>query len=205
MCRYTCQPTPPTQHKLLVSASKDRSIRVWRIDAAAKHGDALLCLPTAHRDVVRAVAIVDGQLYSTGRDKTLRLWEQEEDGDGDVGDADGRSVAPGGSFKCARSLAAHTEEVLTLTARADGGWPRHAPLQLGGQSGLLFSASRGGEVRIWDRESLVCLDAWVVHSSAVHALLVRDDCLISASGDGSIKVARAAPARGRAELPPQTA
>jgi len=74
-------------------------------------------------------------------------------------------------------------------------------------AGLLFSASRGGEVRIWDRESLVCLDAWVVHSSAVHALLVRDDCLISAGGDGAIKVARAAPPRGRHahDLPPQTA
>ena len=119
---------------------------------------------------------------------------------GDSGDGDG-------SWVCAKSLAAHTDEVLTLAARDGGAWPRHAPLQLGGHAGLLFSASRGGEVRIWDRESLVCLDAWVVHASAVHALLVRDDCLISASGDGSIKVARAAPPRGRAgaEIPPQTA
>ena len=204
---------------------------MWHVDTSARSAEALCCL-SAHRDQVRALALVGGgggghdgscALYSSGRDKMLRLWEptptaaSEADGGngGNGGDGGGggngggshSSLASSSGWHCTRGLAAHTDEVLTLTAKTGGAWPRHGALQLGGSVGLLFSASRGGEVRIWDRESLVCLDAWVVSSSAVHALVVRDDCMITASGDGTIKVARAAPARerGGARAPPQTA
>ena len=220
---------PPREHErreapLILSASKDRSIRMWRLTMQAGRGSMSIggemvhCLPTAHRDVVRAVALVGDTFYSTGRDKTLRLWEPSSRDASDAAALDGRAVGgpaatdgggvPSGAlWRCARSLAAHTDEVLSLVAKPDGAWPRHASAQLGGGAGLVFSASRGGEVRIWDRESLVCLDAWVVHSSAIHALIVRDDCLLSAAGDGTIRVTRAAPprAKGGEQVPPVTA
>ena len=203
---------------IVASASKDRSIRLWQVEPGGAAAAALGCIAPAgsaaagvasggglaHRDVVRALCFVGGDLYSSGRDKTLRLWQR----DASVAEAaTTASAASAVAWQCARSLTAHTDEVLALAAESHGAWPRRAPLQLGGQAGLLFSASRSGEVRIWDRESLVCLDAWVVHASAIHALLVRDDCLISASGDGTIKVHRAAPARikGGEQAPPQTA
>ena len=159
--------------------------------------------------MVRALAVVGSDLYSTGRDKTLRLWQRQcgEGAGEEAAAAPAAQAEAARSWCCARSLAAHTDEVLALAAEPHGAWPRRAPLQLGGQSGLVFTASRSGELRIWDRGSLVCLDAWCVHASAIHALLVRDDCLISASGDGTIKVHRAAPMRGPGyrEAPPQTA
>ena len=222
----------------LASSSKDRSVRLWLLEAGTTFGSPLssslnatpLCTlgppqsSTAHRDVVRALAVVGADLYSTGRDKTLRLWQQQQQqqqpngapieptaaapsANQSIRAARAPALAPpaDGGWVCARSLAAHTDEVLALVAQRQGAWPRRAPLQLGGSAGLLFSGSRSGEVRIWDRESLVCLDTWVVHSSAIHSLLVTEDCLVSAGGDGTIKVHRAAPARAKGEAPPQTA
>jgi len=256
---------------LLASASKDRSIRLWKIETVrvadalstdggtdgGGYGASLNAVPLgflgpasaggalAHRDVVRALAVVGSDLYSTGRDKTLRLWRRRTEGSAtshmplsahEEAPAPAPAHAPAQApaqppaqalaqapaqapaqalaqdavandahrWLCARSLAAHTDEVLALAAEPHGAWPHRAPLQLGGSAGLLFTASRSGELRIWDRESLVCLDAWPVHANAIHALLVRRDLLISASGDGTIKVHRAAPARCK-EQPPQTA
>ena len=184
-------------------------------------------LQPTHRDVVRALVTIDDVIYSAGRDKTLRQWDGAPQADGSPG------------YVCSRTLAAHTDDVLALSFERRGAWPRRAPTQLGGSLGLLFSASRAGEVRIWDRESMVCLDAWVAHASAIHSMvrrtsgsnrriwsvaacprravfgprgrltridvlplqLVRDDCLITASGDGTIKVHRALQKSG---APPQT-
>ena len=101
----------------IASASKDRSIRIWAVDRAGGSGVPLCCLgprtgpPFAHRDVVRALAFVGGLIYSTGRDKTLRLWQ----GSGTD------------SWLCARSLAAHTDEVLALASEPRGAWPRRVP------------------------------------------------------------------------------
>ncbi|MBI3880847.1 MAG: WD40 repeat domain-containing protein [Verrucomicrobia bacterium] len=148
--------------KLLVTASVDRSIKVW--DAASgklqrsfsHHTDIVHCLSFRPRTVVGGEP-VPFYCASGSDDKTVRVWQPEL----------GRMV---------RIVRGHEGPVFAVAWSRDG---EH-----------LFSAGKEGVIRIIDGDSDEILHHWPAHEDWIYALALSPDGNTLASGDwtGGVKL-----------------
>jgi WD40 repeat protein len=180
-----------------VSASADKTLRVWDLDSGA-------CLRTleGHTGYVRSVALhADARrAVSVGgyEDNTLKVWDLDSGAclrtfEGHTADvncvalhADGRRVvsASGRTLKvwaldcdaCLCTLEGHTHWVESVALHADG---RRA-----------VSASRDCTLKVWDLDSGACLDTLEGHTNYVYSVVLHADGrrAVSASLDGTLKV-----------------
>jgi WD40 repeat protein len=144
----------------LVTASVDRSIKVW--DAASgklqrsfsHHTDVVHCLSFRPRTVVDGQAV---PLYcATGSDdKTVRVWQPEI----------GRMV---------RIVRGHEGPVFAVAYSRDGS--------------LLYSAGKEGVIRVIDGDSDEILHHWTAHEDWIYSLALSPDGGTLASGDWTGRV-----------------
>jgi len=154
------------QIEVLISGSADRTIAVWNI-WGPKGARPLLRLE-GHFAGVSALCLVPmhHQLVSGSEDATMRVWSLE-------------------TGRCETVLEGHTQAITALVA-----WHGAAA---GRQYDVIFSASRGGDVRMWDRQAAVQLLCVQAHAGPVASLtpsLVPECCMVSAGVDGVLRLWR---------------
>ncbi len=148
--------------RLLVTASVDRSIKVW--DAASgklqrsfsHHTDIVHCLSFRPRTVVGGEPL-PFYCASGSDDKTVRVWQPEI----------GRMV---------RIVRGHEGPVFAVAYSPD--------------IARLFSAGKEGVIRVIDADSDELLHHWPAHEDWIYALALSPDGRTLASGDwaGSVKL-----------------
>ncbi|KAI9202995.1 WD40-repeat-containing domain protein [Polychytrium aggregatum] len=154
-------PTAP----VIASCGSDKSVRIWKRDAAGKFQCATF-LDDAHSRTIRSVAFSpDGKrLGSASFDGTTAVWEKEE-----------------GDFECVATLEGHENEVKSVSWSVSGS--------------LLATCSRDKSVWIWEvleDNEFECLSVLYEHSQDVKMVQwhPHDDILASASYDDTVKVWR---------------
>ncbi|MFN8525398.1 MAG: serine/threonine-protein kinase [Chloroflexota bacterium] len=183
----------------LATASSDRLVRIWRLDAPEQPARTL----SGHANQVTSVAFSpDGTLLASGgMDSRLKLWRV----------ADGSTVRTIGAHRNWVSSVAFSPDGTTLaSASADGSirlWRVSDGEQLRAISGVgwwinsvafspdgahIVAGSRDGSLRIWRPEDGHAVATILAHTSPVTSVAVSPDSALvaSASRDRSIRVWR---------------
>ncbi|OLL23945.1 Cell division control protein 4 [Neolecta irregularis DAH-3] len=155
----------------LVSASTDRTVRIWDIET----GECTHVFG-GHTQTVRCLQIMDGEklgekVFVTGsRDSSLRVWRlpRPKDPHYDFERDDG----PNPFFL--RKLAGHTQSVRAIA----------------GQDDLLVSGSYDNNVKLWTVSTGQCVHTYVGHAAKVYsvALDTKKGKAVSGSMDCFVKV-----------------
>lgn len=109
---------------LCFSSSEDGTVRVWELDSFS-----LVQTLRPHSDTVNQVAVEPnlGATFATcSNDRAVKIFARSASGDSDVG-----------NYECTRTLLGHDEPVSCIC------WLHH-------DNSSLLSASRGGDIRLWD-------------------------------------------------------
>jgi len=188
----------------LVSASRDRTIRRWRLGAGSWQCVGVL---RGHEGSVHAVVEArPGVLFSGSRDHTVRVWDVAASASRVVHEQSsavlclttlGNGLVAGGSGDATiRLFGGEGEPRGTFTGHRGWVWSLRS---LG--AGLLVSASEDGSVRLWDSDGRSCLDVSAPGHGPAHALARLDDATVVAGfADGTVVVH--AIDHGRARLEP---
>ena len=136
----------------VLSAGKDRIIRLWNQDNAAD-----FTMFIGHQDTVQCVAFhpADDTFASGSDDLSVRLWNIDSTSE----------VVP---------AVHHLAEVLCLTFSRSGK--------------LLFSGGQDNVIRVWDGRRLQQLGMLRGHQTAVTSVAHANRLLVSASADGTVRL-----------------
>ncbi|ABA21164.1 WD-40 repeat-containing protein [Trichormus variabilis ATCC 29413] len=180
----------------LMSASEDKTIKVWNLDTAK-----VTTTLQGHTDTVRAIALTpdDQTLISGSADKTIKIWNLQ-------------------TFKLKRTMSSLSGGIWSLAISSDGqtlvtvhengsiqiwNFPTGQLLRtIKGHQGRVFSVamSPDGEtfatggidknIKIWNLYTGECLRTIAEHQDAVRALVFSHDgkMLVSSSWDQTIKI-----------------
>ncbi|KAI8682368.1 Ricin B-type lectin domain-containing protein [Fusarium sp. Ph1] len=187
---------------LLVSASDDHTVRLWRVSDGKCIQELL-----GHKDAVfSAIFFPSGDLIASGSaDKTVKLWSVEDG-------------------KCLQSLKGHNSGVYEVAVSSDsallafgsfmpvesesgkvwiwsvtknrylheiqGSWGAVYSVSFSPDSTLLASGTEDGVLRIWNIESGKCIHTLKEHDSSVLsvAFAPNSDYFASSSSDGTVRL-----------------
>eukprot|EP00802_Teleaulax_amphioxeia_P010144 Tamp_10169.p1 GENE.Tamp_10169~~Tamp_10169.p1 ORF type:complete len:438 (-),score=49.32 Tamp_10169:115-1428(-) len=150
--------------QVLISGSADRTVAIWNL-FGPKDAPPIMTLQ-GHFGCVSAVCFVPwrNQVVSGGEDCTIRIW----------------SLATG---LCETVLEGNSDAISDLL-------PWRGRVE-GANVDVVFSASREGDIRMWDLEAAVQLRRVDAHAGPVTSLypsLVPEKCFISTSVDGILRL-----------------
>ncbi|XP_031479026.1 protein JINGUBANG-like [Nymphaea colorata] len=191
----------------IFTAHQDGKIRVWEQNRR-QHLRQAAAIPTmTNFDVISAIAIRGGLLYSTSWDRTLKVWRLSD-------------------FRCLESVRAHDDAISALAVSADGTaytgsadvtikvWTRstgansqhslvatlemHRPavnaLALSSDGSVLYSGSSDRSVLVWEKEGgagrMAVTSTLRGHSQAVLCVANALELLASGSADDTIRIWR---------------
>ncbi len=149
----------------------------------------------AHQDAVTSLAIINGELFSSSKDKTLKLWDLNSyaciretefatDYITSIANYEGKPILgfqqggvtvfhpwKDGCMKHIYSHAySHTDDVTSLVVA----------------NGVIFSSSMDGQVKIWDRSTAIFTS--LVNESAITSIIPIDKLLIIGLQNGIIVI-----------------
>jgi len=185
---------------ILVSASSDRTLKVWNIDSGE-------CVQTfeGHTNYVRSVQFEDNKLVSGSADGTIRVWDMN------TGTATGMFRSPSAcavrdfQFEGSKLVSAFADSTIriwdlnqtsSLTAAANnasaitGELTGHTlPLWcLRFQGHRLVSGSADRSVKVWDMRKMSCIHTLGGHSLPVWGVDMQDCTIVSGGADRLVKV-----------------
>jgi WD40 repeat protein len=190
-----------------LSCSRDKTLRLWRIDGAGGEGEARggeeTCL-WGHRAMVNACAIArGGRLAASGAaDSSVRLWRLPAAGEGVAPRLGHEGAIRACVFKGSGAvLTASEDSTARLWSTTSGEELRRfaahlhgvTSLALSGDGSRLITGSLDRSIRVWEIEDAEAEPrALYGHAHGVSALALRGDGALLASGsiDGSMKVWR---------------
>lgn len=158
---------------MFVSASKDRTTKLWRLEEGAPLAPIAVC--KGHRESVQAIATQDNKFVTGGWDKTLRMWSVPE-----VLEA----PAPKKAKKNTKAIPeaedasdvfeGHTQCVSALV------WPHIA---------AIYSASWDMSIRMWDTNKGTVSGTWLGNKSIASLTFSQpSNLLATAHNDKSIGI-----------------
>ncbi|KAF7724886.1 SCF ubiquitin ligase complex subunit cdc4 [Apophysomyces ossiformis] len=157
------QPTMP----LLVSGSRDSTLRVWKLPSVEESFDSmedhplmdrngyLMHILSGHRDSVRALAVYGNILASGSYDHTVRIWNLE-------------------TGEPYHVLEGHRDRVYSVVIDM--------------KRRQCISGSLDSTVRVWSLDDGECLRLLKGHTILVGLLGLADDHLVSAAADATLRV-----------------
>ncbi len=144
-------------HETGVSASRDRRLIVWNL-----HTGAVRCVLEGHEKDVLAVVVADGKVYSSGDDRTLRVWDLttgrqlslwgpfENETDTCAIDLDRQRAVLGCDDGCIRIFDTSTGELKQLIEAHSSGIKKVA---VSPANGDILSAAYDQRIIIWDSKT----------------------------------------------------
>jgi F-box and WD-40 domain protein CDC4 len=164
---------PP--YPLIVTGSRDWTLRIWKLPYHARHGEYHPYVPMSpsedpsdpnenpfhlrllagHRHAVRALAAHGRLVVSGSYDQDVRVWDAL-------------------SGECKQRLVGHTQKVYSVVLDP----PRRQ----------CASGSMDGTVRLWNVDTGECLRALEGHTSLVGLLGLSTNFLVSAAADSTLRV-----------------
>jgi hypothetical protein len=189
----SCSVTPDGSH--VVSASADRTVRVWDVGAAS-------CTATlqGHTGAVQDCAVSpDGSwAVSASADTTLKIWDLErlclvDTFTGHIDAVESCAVAPDGRYVVSGS-ADHTLKVWNIghgsvtTLKGHGGAVTSCAVSANSRS--VCSASSDATIRIWDVDTGHTITTLDEHTRPVTCCAIAPNGrrLVSGSSDGALRV-----------------
>ncbi|KAK4411344.1 Zinc finger CCCH domain-containing protein 17 [Sesamum angolense] len=180
----------PSGSEKLYSCSKDKSIRAWDSHTGQ-------CAGSVITDGEAGCSISEGPWLLVGLQSALKGWKLQTQADFSF------SLLPG--LVCSMvldddKLFAGMEdgsllmwklnlETVTLEAAEQRKEHHGAVCSLVlGSNNRLYSGSRDGTIRVWDRQNLQCLHTLYGHTRDVMAIICWDNYLLSASLDNTLKI-----------------
>eukprot|EP00980_Cylindrotheca_fusiformis_P024266 scaffold11689_cov131-Cylindrotheca_fusiformis.AAC.3 len=171
--------SPISSTEVLAAASFDGSVSIWEYESHRKEWECTAQLEGHESEVKCVTWNRTGSLLATsGRDKTVWLWETFLDGS--VGGSSDNE------FECISVLSGHEGDVKTVRfAESHGQW--------GDGDEILVSAGYDESIRIWAEDAGDWYCAAVledIHSDTIWSLAVAPGSgrIISASADGCIAI-----------------
>lgn len=181
----------------LVSAGKDRSVRLWDLESAD-----CKAVFTGHAGSIGAVAISRSKglpkfILSGSEDQTIKKWAPDGSAeytrkahDKDINSLDVTSddsrFATGSQDKTIKIWNTENGEVIgVLKGHRRGIWN----VRFDATGSTLVSGSGDKTVRLWDLHNYTCLRTFEGHTNSVlKVLFYRNDIIASAGGDGLVKM-----------------
>lgn len=141
---------------LIVSGSRDRSIKLWDRNSEWRMAKTLF---PPHYDGVSGLAVAGshrGKMYSVSRDKSLKEWDLET------------------MENKVQQIHAHQDWINCVAMSPD--------------EKVILTGSRDCVIKLWDAETLQCIDAYTGHRGAISQVLCVNDYVFSASHDRTVRV-----------------
>jgi len=152
-------------HKMLVTGSKDNSIRLWTVD-----GSNIECVAQGHGHTHAVNAVVFSRLsgsfvVSGGQDCTMKLWPVPTEYSGFMHTLVSKATEH-----------AHDKDINSITV---------AP-----NDKLLCSASQDRTAKLWNASDLSLLGVFRGHKRGIWDIQFSpvDQCIVTASADGTLKI-----------------
>ncbi len=197
VCTKTCEVGDSTacsiaiDNGMLYLGCDEGEIQIWNLET-------MKCEKTVegHKDRVTCLIISDGKLYSSSTDQKspMKIWDLKtmECSHTLTGSLGGiRAFVLSGS-KIITNSASQRIQVwdLSIGENRSGSFIGHTQRVLSFliYENQLISASRDGMIKIWDLDSLQCLDFLAGHCGRVKSLVLSGKYLISGSMDSTIKI-----------------
>jgi WD40 repeat protein len=187
---------PLSKSCILAVASFDATVSIWEYDSKNDEWDCTTQLE-GHENEVKAVAWnATGSLLATsGRDKTVWLWETYLDGSvGGTAEND---------FECVAVLNGHDGDVKCIQFAASHG-------QWGDGDEILLSGGYDDTIKVWAEDTgdwYCAMSISDVHSDTIWSLAVAPGSgrLVSSSADGSLAILKCYTVREKKEKFPDQA
>ncbi|KAL0434748.1 UNVERIFIED_CONTAM: Zinc finger CCCH domain-containing protein 17 [Sesamum radiatum] len=180
----------PSGSDKLYSCSKDKSIRAWDSHTGQ-------CAGSVITDGEAGCLISQGPWLLVGLQTALKAWKLQTQADFSFGLLPGlvcsmvldddklfAGMEDGSLLMWKLNLETVTLEAAEKRKEHDGAI---CSLVLGSNN-RLYSGSRDGTIRVWDRQNLQCLHTLYGHTRDVMALICWDNYLLSASLDNTLKI-----------------
>ncbi|XP_031380718.1 transducin beta-like protein 3 [Punica granatum] len=163
LCLDTC--VSSSGRKLIVSGSKDSSVRLWDCDRRCCIGVGI-----GHMGAVAAVAFSKRErkfFVSGSSDRTLKVWSLDDTSDGAEEPA---------SLKAKAVVAAHDKDINSIAISPN--------------DGLVCSGSQDRTACVWKLPDLVSVVVLRGHKRGIWSVEFSpvDKCVITASGDKTVKI-----------------
>lgn len=171
-------------HSLLVSASKDATLKVWNIDLATEVSNSSSpfynkglspCLTTleGHKDSISALTVDDTTVVSGSSDKTLRHWDLSS----------GKCIQ---TIDITMAIKNKVSDGLSL----DNSITRPDPLigDIYCNDNALVTGTKDGIIRLWDLRVGRPVGELKGHTNSINSLRFRSNELISGSNDNTSRL-----------------
>ncbi|KAL1980949.1 hypothetical protein VTN96DRAFT_3289 [Rasamsonia emersonii] len=160
-CIQIVPPSPGRAMPVIVSASRDSTLRVWRLPRPGDEepGDTdcpyLIHVLSGHEKTVRAIAAHDDTVVSGSYDCTVRVWR----------------ISTGESV---HKLQGHTKNIYSVV--------------LDHERNRCISGSMDNTIKVWSLDTGSLVYNLEGHTSLVSLLDLRDNLLVSGSADSTLRI-----------------
>ncbi|KAG6425209.1 hypothetical protein SASPL_115635 [Salvia splendens] len=170
---------------LLYTGSDSKNIHTWR---DMKESSSF----KSSSGFIKAIVISGDKIFTGHQDGRIRVWTIT-----DAGNGTHRKIGTLPSFFAVVKASMRPKNYVPVAARRNRAalWIKHADavssLSMCEESGLLYSASWDGTIKVWRIQDSKCVESVAAHGDAVNAVAAGGGGMVyTGSADGAVKVWR---------------